>query len=371
MRHYITTIMTLLLLAACQGKEAAVMEDSKEIFIPLSTRVELTVEDLFLEYRYIPLETCSEALLPDQNHLKALYVRNGRIYVAANDLVYVFDQNGKHLFTLSHKGEGPEEYIGLYHCLVWDNGDISVLAGHSMVNYTSEGAFISRHDFPDLFCRAAIALNDSLYLMRHFEFSKPEFDRFYVMNRYTGEPVRSYWHMKRRGFVFWFTDAFCTYQDKILFNEYQNNGIYELAADSASLRYVINVNDRMAPPGFWEQEGLSGMPLRKEWEKQGYICHIPYFVESASTILLRFEGPDEYQQAYACIDKRTHQSKLIKTIRYDDYFRNEPRALFPQGDGWCGILLNAEEVVQKEAFAARFTGLNEESNPVLFIGKLK
>ena len=84
-----------------------------------------------------------------------------------------------------------------------------------------------------------------------------------------------------------------------------------------------------------------------------------------------FEGPDEYQQAYACIDKRTHQSKLIKTIRYDDYFRNEPRALFPLGDGWCGILLNAEEVVQKEAFAARFTGLNEESNPVLFIGKLK
>ena len=64
MRYYITTIMTLLLLAACQGKEAAVMEDSKEIFIPLSTRVELTVEDLFLEYRYIPLETCSEALLP-------------------------------------------------------------------------------------------------------------------------------------------------------------------------------------------------------------------------------------------------------------------------------------------------------------------
>ena len=163
------------------------MEDSKEIFIPLSTRVELTAAELFSAYRYIPLETCSEALLPDQNHLKALYVRNGRIYVAANDLVYVFDQNGKHLFTLSHKGEGP----------------------------------------------------------------------------------------------------------------------------------------------------------------------------------------DEYQQAYACIDKRTHQSKLIKTIRYDDYFRNEPRALFPLGDGWCGILLNAEEVVQKEAFAARFTGLNEESNPVLFIGKLK
>ena len=115
MRHYITTIMALLLLAACQGKEAGRAEDSKEIFIPLSTRVELTVEDLFSEYRYIPLETCSEALLPDQNHLKALYVRNGKIYVAANDLVYVFDQNGKHLFTLSHKGEGPEEYIGLYH----------------------------------------------------------------------------------------------------------------------------------------------------------------------------------------------------------------------------------------------------------------
>ena len=191
------------------------------------------------------------------------------------------------------------------------------------------------------------------------------------MNRYTGELVRSYWHLKRRGFVFWFTDAFCTYQDKILFNEYQNNGIYELAADSASLRYVINVNHRMAPPGFWEQEELSGMPLRQEWEKQGYICHIPYFVESASTILLRFEGPDERQQAYAWIDKRTHESKLIKTIRYDDYFRNEPRALFPQGDGWCGMLLNAEEVVQKESFAARFPGLNEESNPVLFIGKLK
>jgi hypothetical protein len=35
------------------------------------------------------------------------------------------------------------------------------------------------------------------------------------------------------------------------------------------------------------------------------------------------------------------------------------------------MLMYPEDVLKKEEFARRFPGLDEESNPVLFIGKLR
>ena len=66
--------MALLLLAACQGREVAVMEDSKETFIPLTKRENFTVEDLFSEYHYVQLEANEQCMLPDWDELRRILV---------------------------------------------------------------------------------------------------------------------------------------------------------------------------------------------------------------------------------------------------------------------------------------------------------
>ena len=61
----------------------------------------------------------------------------------------------------------------------------------------------------------------------------------------------------------------------------------------------------------------------------------------------------------------------MKRLIFDDRFNWEPEAVFSLRDGWCVIPLYPDKVLTNPLFAARFPGLNEESNPGLFIGKLK
>lgn len=50
---------------------------------------------------------------------------------------------------------------------------------------------------------------------------------------------------------------------------------------------------------------------------------------------------------------------------------NEFMIIYPLPDGWCAMLLYSEDIFKNSVFAQRFPGLDEESNLVLFLGKLR
>ena len=102
-----------------------------------------------------------------------------------------------------------------------------------------------------------------------------------------------------------------------------------------------------------------------------YIGHIPDYVESKETILLSFKGKREDLNGIALIDKKDGNARVLENIKFDDNFRWLPKQFFSLDEGWCAMLMYPEDVLKKEEFARRFPGLDEESNPVLFIGKLR
>ncbi len=59
---------------------------------------------------YIPLETNDSVLLSE---ISSLVYSNDRIYVSDNSKIFVFDNKGNHIRTLSRKGRGPGEYLTL------------------------------------------------------------------------------------------------------------------------------------------------------------------------------------------------------------------------------------------------------------------
>ena len=373
MRHYITTIMTLLLLVACQGKEAAVMEDSKEIFIPLTKREYFTVEDLFSEYHYVQLETNEQCMLPDWDELRRILVDDeGKIYIGALHKVFVFHPDGRLDWVLDRRGDGPESYIHLWNFQVWKNGDISILQTIGRITtYNKEGKFVSKFSFGDLRLFDMACLDDSLMLLRWDRKGKRDY-LYYVADRYTGELKNSYWFLKEeQALTFWMRHFFYRYDGKLLYHDYQMNEVYEMYRDTAIMRYRINVDNRIPPEGYWTQPQLTSRQLYDDYGRSGYIGHIPYYVESDSLIFLRFEGGQKELCAYATIDKKTRATRLMKRLIFDDRFNWEPEAVFSLRDGWCVIPLYPDKVLTNPLFAARFPGLNEESNPALFIGKLK
>ena len=374
MRHYITTIMALLLLVACQGKEAAVMEDSKEIFIPLTKRENFTVEDLFSEYHYVQLETNEQCLLDDCDGLRRILVDDeGKIYIGALHKVFVFHPDGRLDWVLDRRGDGPESYNHLWVFQVWKNGDITVLQphGNQLTTYSKTGKFISKYRYDELELVDLACLGDSLMLLRESRGVRDKY-RFYVTDRYTGELKGHYWHLQeKQRLTYWMRSFLYSYEGKLLYHDYQMNEIYEMYRDTAIMRYRINVDNRIPPEGYWTQPQLTSRQLYDDYGRSGYIGHIPYYVESDSLIFLRFEGGQKELRAYATIDKKTRETRLMKRLIFDDRFNWEPEVVFSLRDGWCVIPLYPDKVLANPLFSARFPGLNEESNPVLFIGKLK
>ena len=71
------------------------------------------------------------------------------------------------------------------------------------------------------------------------------------------------------------------------------------------------------------------------------------------------------------MDKSTRTTRVIRKFIFEDGFVFKPPILYSLEDGWCAFLLYPEDILLNAAFAQRFPGLEEESNPVLFLAKIK
>ena len=159
--------------------------------------------------------------------------------------------------------------------------------------------------------------------------------------------------------------------EQVLLPAYLAVGTDEVKRDTAVVRYTINVDNKMPPKDFWEGENTREKSVFLDYDNLGYIGHIPFYVESDNSILLFFDGGKKEDENYAFINKGNRETKVIKRFIFEDGFVHKPPTLYSQKDGWCAFLLYPEDILLNAAFAQRFPGLEEESNPVLFVAKIK
>jgi hypothetical protein len=106
-------------------------ESSGDIFkdVPIVIDMDSVKMELHLKFehiRYIPLETSDECLI---GSVDKTLIKNDKIYVAdfhVAEAIFVFDMNGKFLFKIARKGQGPGEYISFRDFDIQSNGDIYV-----------------------------------------------------------------------------------------------------------------------------------------------------------------------------------------------------------------------------------------------------
>lgn len=366
--------LIVILTISCSSNQEQNSANGKvcEYFIPLSTEVEMDVVNLFEEYRYIPLETRDDVLMKDISEIRKIIVNKRGIYIADLDRLLVWDMGGKFISLLSHKGDDPQSYSSIFNFMVWQNGNISIANQDYIVSYSESNEFMHKRGYENLrFIRDLTYIDDSLMLVRTLEMSSGV-PRFSIINYDNGKLVNSYDTInKLNRYVCIYQDYFNRHEGHIILNSYQSNEILELTKDSSKVWCKINVDNRIPPDGFWIQEDKTDMQVILEETQEGYIGHIPDYLEGKSTILLSFKGKRKELEGIALIDKETKTPKLLNNIKFDNNFRWLPSLFFAQEDGWCAMLIYPEDVLKKEEFARRFPGLNEESNPVLFIGKLR
>lgn len=367
-------IILSLVLSGCQSGYAEKIPTNLPIdyFVPLSPQVEMNVGDLFEEYYYIPLETREESLLDGIESIRNIAIHKGEIYVAVNSQIIVWDNQGRYKRSLSKRGQGADEYQSLGDFQIWPDGGITLVSGEELITYSSSFNLVHRQRFAGFgYIETFSALDDSLVIVKKMP-AVQGMTRYSVVNRFSGDIISEYDTIKKvNKYISAFANSFQHFDGHIISHGYQGNEILECMRDSSRVRYRLNIDNRVPPPGFWAQDGKSYTDILLEESLKGYIGHIPDYIESPERILFSFKGKKEELEGIGLIDKKDGRGRVLGNILFDDDFRWLPKQFFTLDDGWCVMLIDPYEILKKETFAQHFPGLDEESNPVLFLAKMK
>ena len=172
MKHStIIAFLTLMFMSCDDVKKTDYSLENVPIVIDIDS---VMTDSLKISYlKYIPLETSAECLMGGPSKV---LIRDNKIYVADNRTtmtLFVFDINGKFLFKISKRGQGPNEYISFKDFDIQTNGDIYIhdSFGKKFVVFNSEGVFqrsIKVDDFFTDFC----LFDDKIYLSEPLEYGK-------------------------------------------------------------------------------------------------------------------------------------------------------------------------------------------------------
>ena len=354
-------LVLVFLLAGCSSPEPQPENKQFDIFFNRPLKA-VKAEDIFSNYHYLPLETNDSSLL---GNIKRIVYKNDRYFIDNRNRISIFNDEGIFIRTIDKLGIGPYEYRPYWSMNVNEGGNVSLLGLNppKLTTYTSSGDFLSRIKLDSLSIRDLMYLNDSLLLLRGDH--RSEGYKFHILNVESGQIERYFYRMERIAHPSFMKDCMTTYKNKILVCEYKSNEIIEVSKDSASVRYIINVNDKMPPKGYFEKEDADIF----DYAQKGYIGNIICYAESDKYILLRFGGVKEKTQAFALINKENRQYIVFDEMVLADGITIKPDFFHSIGEG--KLIFEIDPTVILESgnvkFKSNFPDLVEDSNPLLLI----
>jgi hypothetical protein len=107
---------------------------------------EIGMSEIFSTIEYIPLETNDEHLIGEMSQI---FVFKDRLYMAdirQTQSVFCYTKEGKFLYELNRKGQGPGEYISLDNIGIdHDKERLLIYAGNMLLEYDLDGNYIESH----------------------------------------------------------------------------------------------------------------------------------------------------------------------------------------------------------------------------------
>ena len=358
-------IVFVILLFSCSSPKPQIENKQIDIFFDKPLKA-VKVEDLFNDYHYLPLETNDSSLL---GNIKRIVYKNGRYFISNRSQISIFNDKGHFVRTINKLGNGPYEYRPYWSMNVNEKGDISLLGLNlpMLITYTSSGDFLSKIKLDSLSIRDLMYLNDSLLLLRGDH--RDDGYKFHILNVKSQKIEKYFYPMERKTHPSFLKDCMTTYDDKALVCEYKSNEIIEVSKDSASIRYIINVNDKMPPKGYFEEEDADIF----DYAQKGYIGNIICYAESDKYILLRFGGVKEKTQAFTLINKENRQYIVFDEMVLADGITFKPEFFHSIGDG--KLIFEIDPTIILESgnvkFKSNFPDLVEDSNPLMLIVDLE
>jgi hypothetical protein len=118
--------------------------------------------------RFVKLETTEKCLIGEVKHIK---VTENRIFILDSSTakaLFVFDYEGKFLFKVGSRGQGPGEYYSIDDFFIDEAKQQIIIYDGDMRNlyhYDWRGVFVNKHSFSDLWPNACCPLDSGCYAL--------------------------------------------------------------------------------------------------------------------------------------------------------------------------------------------------------------
>lgn len=163
----------------CQCKNGSTKEVAVQgptINCDFSNIQEEKSDSIFNKVAFVALEAKNGKLL---GHIDKVEIINKKIYCKTKDNITVFDTDGKFLFNIFNKGEGPNQYKSITDFFVKDKIEILDSRGRKVFEYDLNGKFIENWSFP-LFAVRFNKIDDLHYLF--YSSNTPNEESNYMVN---------------------------------------------------------------------------------------------------------------------------------------------------------------------------------------------
>jgi hypothetical protein len=270
------SILLFLMMQSCVNKESSNDDPFKGVPIVIDIDSVKSVPLTLSHIQYIPLETTDECLI---GRTGKVLIRNNKIYVADFSkamALFVFDMNGKFLFKISQRGQGPGEYLSFHDFDIQSNGDIYMFDQwrKKILIYNSEGNYL-REIVSDYHFYNFCLVNNKMYWSKLNEKEMIANLAVYDMiDKKTEFILKDNLHdtgiINYAGFDFYYSPNYTTY-----YSPKFSKIIYSISEDG--VHPAIGIKNLNIPPRFiidgWSQ-------IENVIERTQLITNSTYFIEN-------------------------------------------------------------------------------------------
>lgn len=339
----IVGLVSLLVLDSCANSK-----ELETINVDFSNVQEILVDTT----RIIHLETTDNSLLYDIGRTEIL---NGNFFVFSRNFVKVFSADGKFLFQLSGRGQGPSEYSTISNFFLNDKF-VSIYDFNlgKVLNYDSNGSFVNSCQFTrgdgEWGISQLFRLNENTYLAK---------------NNYAGEdfkvPVFSLLdaNLKNRKMIggrhlntgMMLSDG-CYIDDneRILYWEPAKDTLFSVMNESLDPLYKIDFGEFAIPEDVAKKDDYDRVMFLSKEQNVKYAAMARYFQVSEGRILFSFV----YDKIYLCSYNESTKDTKVYSFKcpndtYKAYF------FFKVHDGNIYIEMQHNKEIEKNHVLYKFS----------------
>ncbi|MDR2653611.1 MAG: 6-bladed beta-propeller [Prevotellaceae bacterium] len=372
----ITPFFIVILLFSCKQQYKVLQYDgiSKDLILS----IESTNRSLFDSVKYIKLETTDDCLI---GRISQILFTDSLLVVVDSEsanAVYVFDTLGKFRCKIGAVGQGPGEYVSLWHVtLKPDKQQIVIedIIQHKILYFNYSGKFEYSERTPFMLSRYEYLANGykafDVSSMKDPAMGELQENTLIVTdenNNVIYGACTDFYDSEK--FTYVMHPALRKFGDKLYYSPNYSNEIYEITDTAAILKYTLNIPNGM-PPLY---KGITG-DIFHDYEQKYNIFDGDYIELEDFTCITLMHGVKSPLVIYSHAKEESYLWDFphllflneVPIARYKDNWLVFERSAFDIMDRKQLLYELAKETPEiKQTLDEIYDGLTDESNPVIF-----